>query len=213
MKRILFFCTILLLIAGPVFAHQPRIVKDKVIIVDPEISRAFYDELKGVPKKYTIKSEKEFLLYLNLLVPKNTNPDGRYSLRVFDDSGNKVGELLSADSDWEEFYEEYGRDYYLRGPELEKNMPAGTYIVEVYNKENLGKYSLAVGKIESFSFSEIINALWVVPQLKANFFDSSPWGFLLSPMVYIPIFILFVLIISIVFIVVRIGRDKNKKKR
>jgi len=210
MKKVFLISIILFLIAGPVFAHQPRIVKDEVVITDPEISRAFYSELKGEPEKYIIKSDKDFLLYLNLLVPKNTNPEGRYSLYVFDEKEDKVGEILSSSEEWEEFYEEFGRDYYLMGPELEKEMPAGTYTIEVYSKDNLGKYVLAVGKIENFSFGEIVNALWLVPQLKMGFFGSSPWGFLLSPFAIIPLFILIVLAVVVILIIKKYKKKKNK---
>ena len=38
-----------------VFAHQPRITEDgKIDVVNPEISKAYYGELKGGPHIYTI---------------------------------------------------------------------------------------------------------------------------------------------------------------
>ena len=36
---------------------------------------------------------------------------------------------------WTEFYENYGRDYYLMGPEFDKTVPAGKYKIEVYSKD------------------------------------------------------------------------------
>lgn len=210
MKKIFFISIILFFIAGPVFAHQPRVVKEEVVITDPEISRAFYSELKGESEKYTIKSDKDFLLYLNLLVPKNTNPDGRYSLYIFDKNGKKIDQLLAESEKWKEFYEEFGRDYYFMGPEYEKKMKAGEYSVEVFSKDNTGKYVLAVGKTESFPFSEIVNAIWLVPQLKMGFFGSSPWGFLLSPFGFIPLAVLGLVIFVIIILIKKLSKKGRR---
>jgi hypothetical protein len=57
------------------------------------------------------------------------------------------------------------------GPSLEKDVDPGTYTLRVSNPDNQGKYSLAIGKIESFNLKEIINTYKVMPALKMQFFE------------------------------------------
>ena len=62
-------------------------------------------------------------------------------------------------SQWRRYYEKYGRDHYYWGPEYDENVGAGTYYVKVFNRENKGKYSLAIGKIEKFTFPVFLSAM------------------------------------------------------
>jgi hypothetical protein len=187
MKRNQLLCAVIILLISSLSAqaHQPVIVgKDIITIEKPEISRAFYHELTGQPRVYLITADKTFDLYINLLVPKNTNAAGRYSARVYQVTGNKKVLLteLKADSiTWKEFYEPFGGDSYLKGPEFKQNVPSGKYKIEVYSKDNRGKYVLAVGEKEFFGPKEIISVYTEVPKLKSNFFGVNPCTFLITP--------------------------------
>jgi len=187
--------------------HQPRLIFSKqgdIQVVDPEISQAFYDELKGNPRNYFISSDKDFELYLNLLVPVAENRNGKYSAKVFlveDDKSTQLEELDGNSVEWKEYYEEFGRDYYMKGPELDKIMRAGKYRIEVFSfnpavsdiqavsltpdlitqKGNQGKYVLAVGKKEVFDAMSILNVYWQLPLLKISFFKTDPLQFFLTP--------------------------------
>jgi hypothetical protein len=66
--------------------------------------------------------------------------------------------------------QEFGGDYYLKGPEATLEVPAGTYNIKIFNSQNQGKYSLAIGKIEAFPANEAITALFTLPLLKEEFF-------------------------------------------
>jgi hypothetical protein len=164
-------------------AHQPRLVQgDMVQVPDPEVSKAYYDELTGAPRTYRIDSPSDFNLYLNLLVPKNTNPNARYSALVYRaEPSELIAKLDGQVAPWKELFEEFGRDYYYQGPELRTRLPPGSYLVLVQGNGNYGKYVLAAGETESFPPAEIWNAMTLVPKLKSNFFSSSPAGFILSP--------------------------------
>ena len=83
--------------------------------------------------------------------------------------------------DWKEFYEPFGRDYYLKGPEFEKVLPAGDYKITVFRYENRGKYVLIVGREEKFPVLEILNIYWALPLLKMEFFKTSILEFFLTP--------------------------------
>jgi hypothetical protein len=161
-----------------VAAHQPRVdigtnttVSNPIIVENPEISQAFYGNLKGNPDYYQITSDKPFELYLNLLVPASPGLGGSLpSLQVTDSSGKIILTLNGATSAWTPYFEEFGGDYYLKGPEATQNVPAGTYNIKVFNANNQGKYSLAIGKIEAFPADESLKAIINLPILKEQFF-------------------------------------------
>lgn len=164
-----------------VAAHQPRIdvgtnttVSNPIIVENPEISQAFYGNLKGNPDYYQITSDKPFELYLNLLVPTSPGLGGSLpSLQVTDSSEKIILTLNGTTSTWTPYFEEFGGDYYLKGPEATRNVPAGTYNIKVFNANNQGKYSLAIGKIEAFPADESLKAIINLPILKEQFFGKS----------------------------------------
>jgi hypothetical protein len=73
MRKSLFFLLVLFLsnsLISTSSAHQLRIVyqkqisqKNPFIVTNPEISQAFYAELKKQAEYYTVRSDKEFALY------------------------------------------------------------------------------------------------------------------------------------------------------
>jgi hypothetical protein len=176
---------LVLLLATSVLAHQPVIVgKETITIEKPEISRAFYGELAGLPRAYFIKAAQPFDLYVNLLVPRNTNAGGRYSARIdrlVDGQRDLLIDLRADSVVWQEFYEPFGRDYYLKGPEYKNRVPAGDYEIEVYSSDNKGKYVLAVGEKEFFGPKEIAGVYTELPKLKTDFFGDNPVSFFTTP--------------------------------
>ncbi|MDD5398487.1 MAG: hypothetical protein PHU70_05335 [Dehalococcoidia bacterium] len=194
-------------------AHQPRLVcGDPVTVVDPEVSKAYYATLSGAPHTYIIESQKPFLLYLNILVPASSNPQGKYSAIVYRvDAGVRVEfARLDADSvDWKEFYEEYGGDYYLWGPEYEATVPEGRYEVEVFGNDNQGKYVLATGKVEDFPPVEIARTLLVLPVLKVQFFQYPPLVLLSNPIVIAWLIAIVILLSAIVFFTIKILHKRS----
>lgn len=159
-------------------AHQPRLdtganvsFANPIVILNPEISQAFYGELQGQPNYYKITSDKPFKFYLNLLVPASPGiPSDYISAEVLDSSGKTIITINGTNSTWETYFEEFGGDYYLKGPEAMANLTAGTYYIKVFNSKNQGKYSIAVGEIESFPVDESLKALVTIPLMKEQFF-------------------------------------------
>src|SRR3989344_1822348 len=225
MKKVFlaFSIFILLGVASEASALMPRLIysqKGDIQINSPEFSQAFYDELAGAPRDYFITSDKEFDLYLNLLAPEFTNPKGRYSATVFVINSEQEKVIYSLDgfsTKWEEFYEPFGRDYYLKGPELDNTFPAGKYKVEVFSKDNLGKYVLAVGKQEVFSLPESLNIFWQLPLLKINFFKTSVLQFFFTPFGIAGISVIFGLVIILAvlnyFVALIVEKIKNSAVR
>ena len=166
-------------LAGAAFAHQPRLIGDKpsVEVRNPEISQAFYARLAGGPQSYYIRSNKTLRLYVNILVPDLPGIDTDYQAVIYRTSEapeNVIARLDGRIFAWKPFFEPFGGDRYLLGPEYDQDVPAGTYIVVVSSPDLQGKYALAVGKQEKFPIGEIVRTIGLLPSLKKEFFGKSP---------------------------------------
>jgi len=177
-RRIHGFVLMFFVIAGAVLAHQPRLVGDKpsTEVRDPEISQAFYARLAGNPQSYYIRSEIPLRLYVNLLVPDLTGIETDFEAVIYRETETPEGVLTLMDGKafaWRPFFEPFGGDHYLVGPEYEEEVPAGSYVVVVSSPDNQGKYVLAVGKTEKFPLGEMARTLVTLPKLK-KYFGKSP---------------------------------------
>ena len=161
-----------------VSAHQPRLevgvnssMSNPIVVKNPEISQAWYGNLKGQPDYYMISSDKPFELFANILVPQSPGISSDFvSAQITDSSGKTLALLGGNQSSWNPIFEEFGGDYYLQGPTFDQNVSAGTYYIKVFNQNNTGKYSLATGAIEAFPPDESLKALISIPLLKEHIF-------------------------------------------
>lgn len=218
MRKIILISFILsFILASDALAHQPRIVSGEEIIQisSPEISQAFYGELKGKPAHFEINSDKPFKFYVGLLVPDLPNIKKDFSARVFSEreEGKEMLLLNGKSYNWTYFYEEFAGDAYYKGPEARADLEKGKYIIEVFNENNLGKYVLAVGEKEEFPVNETFNTLKVLPKLKKDFFEKSPLSAFFNKIglyIFLPLIILLVILIFLVLLIKY--KRKNKKK-
>jgi len=170
--------TILLLSLPVATAHIPElVVEDRnytiepIIVNEPEISYAYYGKLHGSPQIYKIESEKPFHLYVSLLVPyvgQEEKSDVEFHIMK---DGKKIV-MMHDYQNWTKWYEEYGGDWYLQGPTYEADVEAGIYLVEVHSDTNSEDYTLAIGNIERFGAVEILKTVFVLPVMKALFWNS-----------------------------------------
>lgn len=212
---------IILFILPLISAHQPRIVFDKELssplkIENPEVSQAFYGELKENPEYYSIEQENYFGLYVQILVPDTKGIEKDISVEITKNN-NPFYKLYGANYSWQPFYEEFAGDNYFGGPELfwdsssGPNAEPGNYIIKVFSPDNKGKYVLVVGKKESFPPKEMLNTLVSMPKLK-SFFDK-PTIAIFQGIIGKGILILFIIIISIAIgIYFILTRKRNLKK-
>lgn len=192
-KIFLFLFLMIAIVPGFVSAHQPRLVESRnTAVTDPEISKAYYGQLTGVPDIYTIISPTPFKLYVNVLVPDIENQQKDVSVSIQKD-GELVTVLDGTAFVWTKMFEPFGYDSYWTGPEYSTTANAGTYSITVTSLNNDSKYSLAIGEAENFDAAEIVNALTLIPQLKRNFFNESPSSFILSPFGWGLIVVLYIL--------------------
>lgn len=164
------------------WAHEPRYIQDDqlVVIKNPDVSQAFYGELKGQDAYYLIDLKKEQELYFQILVPDlpGIKKDKTVSVEYLPDFGSKTVDFLKLDpaaAAWPSFYEEYAGDNYLEGPAGKKSGQAGYYVIKVASLDNAGKYVLVVGQKEEFPAGEAVKALITIPQLKTRFFNKPIW--------------------------------------
>ena len=181
-------------------AHQPRITESRLTTVtDPEVSKAYYAELKGEPDVYVINAPAPFDLYVGVLVPDIESTKKDIRAEVF--KGNeKIATIGGTSATWKPFFEPFGQSNYFDGGEYKARAEAGVYTINVSNPDNTGKYSLAVGEIEAFDGKEGMNALSIIPDLKRNFFEESPISFILSPFGWGLIVVMYLLAFIVGFI-------------
>ena len=175
---------IVLLLPTFALAHQPRITQSRLTeVFDPEISKAYYGKLTGEADVYVIKARAPFDLYVNILVPDIADQKKDVSVIVIKDGNieKPLAILNGIPFEWKKFYEPFGADTYWMGPEYKARAESGTYEIRVWSSDNDSKYSLAIGEIEAFDGKEGLNALTIIPELKRDFFNVSPVGFIFSP--------------------------------
>jgi hypothetical protein len=197
--------------AGKAYAHQPVIAgtNSSILIKDPEASKVYYGELTGMPVVYAINSAKPFDLYVNLLASNDSNAKADFSLEVLK-GGVSIQRLYGPDHFWMDFYEPFGNDYYLKGPEFESQAESGSYTIKVYSQSNTGKYALAVGKTEIFGLLETVAALRAMPAVKKDFFGKSPWT-AYNNYTGLAVFVFLVLLSLAVYVAVAFFKRRQKK--
>jgi hypothetical protein len=207
---------ILMVLPLAVQAHQPRLVSgDVVMIRNPEISQAFYGELKGVHDHYNIIEEEGFELYVSILVPDlpGIGKDVSVAIEPIDEIDNNFIYFLNGtDFQWERYYEEFGGDWYYQGPDIKANVGPGGYDIHVMSTDNLGKYVLVVGEKEEFPLDEIINTIFTMPALKQDFFEKPAYTAffnLIGLFIFGPVILVLVILVLVLLFLAR--RPKGKK--
>jgi len=185
-------------------------------IPDHKISWAIYENLgPNKAKFYSFDAKKGDSFYANIVIPKingleeysptvilvnsantqnNINPSVQRGSQKFFYEGNFPGS---------EFYEPFGQVTYWERQEIKTNIPTdGKYFIIVVDEKNQsGKYSLAIGTIEDFSGENIFVILlksWRDTKIFVN--D------------YISIGILFLIVSSLVIVLCLLIINKRKAK-
>jgi len=217
-KKLFLLVFVMMLISiSPAYGHKlishddsHRDFDSALVIPDHKISWAIYENL-GVEesKFYTFDAKKGDSFYASIVIP-NLEGLEKYSPSLIlmnddlftgeasslDIQSNIQKFLYEGDYPGNEFYEPFGQVTYWERQEVTTTIPAdGQYFILVLDEKNQsGKYALAVGTIEDFSGSDFFSVLpkaWFDTKLFFN--DYVSFVIAISILVAIPA-LLFVLI-------------------
>tara|TARA_B100000029_G_scaffold320840_1_gene313232 strand:+ start:332 stop:1015 length:684 start_codon:yes stop_codon:yes gene_type:complete len=215
----IFFITILIFFFSKALAHQPKLINYSPLINNPhkvtfpEISKAYYGKLKGEPHYYIIESETKFSFYAGITIPKVNDSYTWISIEVLDLNNNILFSGDGKNYQWKSWYEPYARDWYWLGPQIGTHnhkefksslkIDAGTYLIRVFNENNVGSYSLAIGDKEFFGSNIFEKILTWSPILFyiGPYMDIVHWQ-KFDIIAYIP-HLIFLLIIFIIYISIK----------
>ena len=183
MKKLFLLLFIVMIISiSPAYGHKlishddsHRDFDSALVIPDHKISWAIYENLgTNETKFYTFDAKKGDSFYASIVIP---NLDGleKYSpslILMNDDmsNGNTPSSniqssvqkfLYEGDYPGNEFYEPFGQVTYWERQEVKTIIPEdGQYFILVLDEKNQsGKYSLAIGTIEDFSGADFFTVL------------------------------------------------------
>lgn len=188
MKKIIFAVFLLSIISTDLaFGHKlishddsHRDFNSALVIPDHRISWAIYENL-GVneAKFYTFEAKKGDSFYASIVIPKIQGLEMYAPTLVLVGEDNFIMEKTIYEKAFpgNEFYEPFGQVTYWERQELRTDIPNdGTYFIVVTDEKNQsGKYSLAVGKIEDFSGENMLTLLpkaWLDTKLFVNDYTS-----------------------------------------
>ena len=180
---------------SPAYGHKlishddsHRTLDSALLIPDHKISWAIYENLGANEAKfYTFDAKKGDSFYASIVVPKISGLE-EYSPSLIlmsdnqnmsnnDDSGSFEGlqfktekSLYEGKFPGNEFYEPFGQVTYWERQEIKTTLTYdGKYFVVVLDEKNqIGKYSLAIGTIEDFSGVDLFTILpkaWIETKL------------------------------------------------
>lgn len=225
MRKILFLFLFLIVLSISPVAHAHKLIshddshrdfESALVIPDHKISWAIYDNL-GVEesKFYTFDAKKGDSFYASIVIPKLEGLEN-YSpslILMNDDLFNGAGPssniessvqkfLYEGDYPGNEFYEPFGQVTYWERQEVTTIIPAdGQYFILVSDEKNQsGKYALAVGTIEDFSGSDFFTTLpkaWFETKLFFNDYMSFIIG--ISILLGFPIMIILIILRNKIF--------------
>ena len=132
-----------------------------------------------------------------------------------DNNRNIIFQADGSNFNWSSWYEPYARDYYWKGPEIGKEtnrefktsypLEAGIYYIKIYNNDNMGHYSLAVGEAEFFGsnfWEQILTWKPILFYIGPNL-DIVHWN-KFDVRAFIPHIVLLLLLVGIYFIIKKV---------
>ncbi len=211
MKKIMIAFFVLIIVAiSPAYGHKLISHNDthtnfdsSLEIPNHKISWAIYENLgTNEAKFYSFDAKQGDSFYASIVIPKISGLEEYSPSLVFmnsvtienDSTPSEVQSykekfLYEGKFPGNEFYEPFGQVTYWERQEIRTEIPAdGKYFIIVMDEKNQkGKYSLAIGTIEDFSGEDIFTTLpkaWLDTKLFVN--DYLSIGILFSMLIAIP---------------------------
>ncbi len=222
MKIGILLAVILLLgTVNQVYAHKlishddsHRDFESALLIPDHKISWAIYENLgTNEAKYYTFDAKRGEEFYASIVIPKISGLERYSPTLIFVESEGKNNSIENLEVEkfpyegtfpGKEFYEPFGQVTYWERQEINLEIPFdGKYFLVVVDEKNqVGKYSLAIGTIEDFSgadFFTILPKAWFDTKIFVN--DYSALG--------IFFFVVFSIVLLPIFFVIKKRKIKN----
>lgn len=166
-----------------------------LLIPDHKISWAIYENLgTNEARFYTFEATQGDLFYASIVIPKIQGLENYAPTLLLVGENNFVMEKIIYEKGFpgNEFYEPFGQVTYWERQEINTIIPDdGQYFILVLDEKNQsGKYSLAIGTIEDFSgadFFTILPKAWFDTKIFVNDYSSLAIGILI--LLAIPILI------------------------
>ena len=171
-----------------------------LVIPDHKISWAIYENLgTNEAKFYTFEAKKGDSFYASIVIPKIQGLENYAPALVLIGEDNIIMKKVIYEKGFpgNEFYEPFGQVTYWERQELRTVIPQdGTYFIVVTDERNqTGKYSLAVGEIEDFSGENMFTLLpkaWFDTKLFVNDYVSITVVFVIFiAMCSVPVIVIF----------------------
>ena len=208
MKKSIFFIFLLIIVSVDLaFGHKlishddsHRDLESALEIPDHKISWAIYENLgTNEAKFYTFEAKKGDSFYASIVIPKIQELENYEPTLLLVGENNFIIEKTIYEKGFpgNEFYEPFGQVTYWERQELRTEIPNdGIYFIVVIDEKNQsGKYSLAVGTIEDFSGENMLTLLpkaWFDTKLFVNDYISITIIFgILIALFSIPPFVIF----------------------
>ena len=215
-KAILLVFVLSFLVTSPAYGHKlilhddsHRSLETALVIPDHKISWAIYENLETDGAKfYTFDAKEGDSFYASIVIPKiegleeyAPNLIVMDSRTIQNSNGASVAQLSTEKFLYEgsypgrEFYEPFGQVTYWERQEVKLTIPSDGqyYIIVVDEKNQSGKYSLAVGTIEDFSGSDFVTILpqaWFETKIFVNDYSAIGIFFLvIALIIFVPTFL------------------------
>ncbi|WP_420546289.1 hypothetical protein [Nitrosopumilus sp.] len=220
MKKVLALLLVLAIAsASPAYGHKlishddsHRSLDSALHIPDHKISWAIYENLGADEAKfYTFDAKKGDSFYASIVIPKISGLEEYSPSLLLMSDEETISNSVDSDSlekfhfktqkslyegkfPGNEFYEPFGQVTYWERQEIKTVLPYdGKYFVVVMDEKNQsGKYSLAIGTIEDFSGADLFTILpkaWIETKLFVNDYLSIAIFFsIISIILIIPIY-------------------------
>jgi len=215
-KAILLVFVLSFLVTSPAYGHKlilhddsHRSLETALVIPDHKISWAIYENLETDGAKfYTFDAKEGDSFYASIVIPKiegleeyAPNLIVMDSRTIQNSNGDNLSQLSTEKFLYEgsypgrEFYEPFGQVTYWERQEVKLTIPSDGqyYIIVVDEKNQSGKYSLAVGTIEDFSGSDFVTILpqaWFETKIFVNDYSAIGIFFLvIALIIFVPTFL------------------------
>ncbi len=185
-----------LALAYNVVMVTPPDVDSYTTIDAPELERAYYGDLLGFPQTYRIVLASSSEVTFQIAEPDIEQMYGPVSVIVVREVERGVEEVARLDAnaigEVTERVHSTGDSYRL-GERFTETLEPGTYLIEVSNGDNLGKYVIRFGTEplpESLGYIGTLKQIYAIKQ----FFGKPAVAVLQSPYYYVPTILLMVLL-------------------